>query len=305
MLRAQTTTEYLVITAVVIIIAVVVVGVLGGIPGIGGGTSANVNRAQLQTLPVGIIDYHVGQDDTVVILRNNQQQNIVVTQVVYGSQTCAVNRQITPGRQIRIDCDNINSSLPPSDVVIEYRVQEATYYVSTSGSASVPEVNLEWVSYDTGWFTFSNWQAIVAYTEWNNPGNAVVDDINFTTTVPLDGSLVVYLGTSNNSWSSLSDSKALTFGSSFGNETVGNLTDEWGEIWSIEQINDISVTLGVPTNSYYHQFYNATPALHIPSGVQINGIEVRVRGRTADAGFDQHTHDVQFIEARIHYSVLE
>ncbi|MFT4310947.1 MAG: hypothetical protein ACMXYC_04935, partial [Candidatus Woesearchaeota archaeon] len=101
-------------------------------------TSANVNRAQLQTLPVGIIEYHVGQDDSVVILRNNQQQNIVVTQIFYGSQTCAVNRQITPGRQIRVDCDNVNSSLPLSDVVVEYRVQEATYYVSTSGSTAAP-----------------------------------------------------------------------------------------------------------------------------------------------------------------------
>ncbi|MFT4310952.1 MAG: hypothetical protein ACMXYC_04960, partial [Candidatus Woesearchaeota archaeon] len=151
MTRAQTSTEYLIISAVVIIIAVVVVGVLGGIPGIGGGTSANVNRAQLQILPVGIIEYHVGQDDTVVILRNNQQQNVVVTQILYGSQTCAVNRQITPGREIRVDCDNINSSLPLSDILVEYRVQEAIYYVSTSGSASTPPLEFEPVEPFIGW----------------------------------------------------------------------------------------------------------------------------------------------------------
>ncbi|MFT4310553.1 MAG: hypothetical protein ACMXYC_02885 [Candidatus Woesearchaeota archaeon] len=307
--HAQTSTEYLVITAVVIIVAVIVVGVLGGIPGIGGGIDERVSSAQLQTMPLGIIQYDIGESESIFVLRNNQQQNIMVNEIVYGAQTCAVGRTVTPGHEIRVNCDNINSSLEQTAFFVEYQIQQAVYYVSSLGGTNAPEVVLEWVSYETDWFTFSSWQAVEDafesdYTEWQSPGNAVVDNTNIADTyTSWDGYDVnVYLGLEDNLETTFSEYKTIAFTLETAQVfTVGTNSDLWGNSWSGATINEFSVI--IEHSTMWQQYYNGN--FSIPSSVRIDGIEVRIRGRQINSEGPILMPGVEFIEAKIYYSLLE
>jgi len=78
----QTATEYLIILAVVIIIALIVVGVLGGIPGIGGSSRQAAADAYWQTSVIGIPSYAFaenGRDS--ITLKNNNPSSIVIRDV--------------------------------------------------------------------------------------------------------------------------------------------------------------------------------------------------------------------------------
>lgn len=56
--KAQGTTEYLIILAVIIVIALVVVGVMGWVPGLSGGITEQQSRAYWQsTSPFTIVEY--------------------------------------------------------------------------------------------------------------------------------------------------------------------------------------------------------------------------------------------------------
>jgi hypothetical protein len=83
MKKGQTATEYLIILAVVIVIALIVVGVLGGIPSIGGGAKDNSLSAYWATSKVGVNSISVANadGDVTVVLRNNLPNTIDVTSV--------------------------------------------------------------------------------------------------------------------------------------------------------------------------------------------------------------------------------
>ncbi|MFW5746186.1 MAG: hypothetical protein ACOCWQ_01395 [Nanoarchaeota archaeon] len=86
--KAQTATEYLIILAVVIIIALIVVGVMGGIPGIGGSSSGHAKSAYWSTAKVGIdtASLVAGSNDT-LILRNNMPNSIKIKGLLFGETT--------------------------------------------------------------------------------------------------------------------------------------------------------------------------------------------------------------------------
>lgn len=83
--KGQTATEYLIILAVVIVIALIVVGVLGGIPSIGGGAKSNSVNSYWKTAKIGIdsISVYDRADDAIVNItfRNNLPQSIKITSV--------------------------------------------------------------------------------------------------------------------------------------------------------------------------------------------------------------------------------
>lgn len=93
-MRSQTSTEYLIILAVVIIIALIVVSTLGGIPGMGGGASHSAQQAQLEYLPIGITDYAVGCRNTSLTLVNNQPSTIQVLDLTINGVTCQTDSAI-------------------------------------------------------------------------------------------------------------------------------------------------------------------------------------------------------------------
>lgn len=81
MTKAQTSTEYLIILAVVIIVALVVFGVFSGITNIGGITGSRLNSAYWETASISIPSMAPGSLSTVFIIENNQRSSIQITQI--------------------------------------------------------------------------------------------------------------------------------------------------------------------------------------------------------------------------------
>jgi uncharacterized protein (UPF0333 family) len=85
--RGQAATEYIIILAVVVIIALIVVGVLGGFPAIGRGSSARTSAAYWASAPIGIVSYDLS--DTVasnsIRVVNNLRSKITVTSIKFGA----------------------------------------------------------------------------------------------------------------------------------------------------------------------------------------------------------------------------
>ena len=81
--KAQTSTEYLIILAIVVVIALVVVGVMGGVPTLGGGSTSKISAGYWKTADIGIETAKMvaGGDDTVVV-KNNVDTTIEVTEIL-------------------------------------------------------------------------------------------------------------------------------------------------------------------------------------------------------------------------------
>jgi uncharacterized protein (UPF0333 family) len=92
MKKAQTATEYLIILAVVIIIALIVVGVMGGIPGMGGGSKQKASAAYWSTAKIAFTSYSVRPAGVTLKLRNNNLESVTLNSVSLNS----VNMGITP-----------------------------------------------------------------------------------------------------------------------------------------------------------------------------------------------------------------
>jgi hypothetical protein len=105
--RSQAATEYLIILAIVIVIALTVVGTLGGIPGIGGGAGSNVDRAQLASLTVGILNYKQDSHSTLLEFRNNNPSSIQINSMWINGKKCTLypsNSQLFAGQSKQITC---------------------------------------------------------------------------------------------------------------------------------------------------------------------------------------------------------
>lgn len=92
MKKAQASTEYLIILAVVLIIALAVVGVLGGFPTLTAGVSEKDSLAYWKSTDVGIdrIIANNGGNGLRAVLRNNKDFAVKVTSIVttsYGTRS--------------------------------------------------------------------------------------------------------------------------------------------------------------------------------------------------------------------------
>ena len=90
--KAQGATEYLIILAVVIIVALIVVGVMGGIPGIGGGARSRGTSSYWLTSDIAIpsIAVSAASDKINTTVRNNLRNSIsdLVVKVGAATLTC-------------------------------------------------------------------------------------------------------------------------------------------------------------------------------------------------------------------------
>lgn len=106
-MKAQTSTEYLIILAIVIVIALVVVGVMGGIPTLGGQSGARTAEAYWTQTDIALSNYKVtassGDDDQFVI-KNNKRFTIKVTdmQVNGVDITEASDYTLSPGETVTL-----------------------------------------------------------------------------------------------------------------------------------------------------------------------------------------------------------
>jgi hypothetical protein len=109
MSKAQTATEYLIILAVVIIIALIVVGVMGGIPELGGGASEAAAKAALASQKVGVTSYAISDYDTVLTIKNNNLNTIRIDAIAIGGQLCldVGTPKLTQGESKQITCKNV------------------------------------------------------------------------------------------------------------------------------------------------------------------------------------------------------
>lgn len=98
--KAQTATEYLIILAVVIIIALIVVGALGGIPGIGRGSSSRAGAAYWSTADVAITSFSINEGDAVILnVRNNMRNAITVNNITLATdKMTTINQVLAPGQ---------------------------------------------------------------------------------------------------------------------------------------------------------------------------------------------------------------
>ena len=80
--KAQGTTEYLIILAVIIVVALVVAGIMGFFPGLGTGISESQSRAYWQsTTPLAITQYDIDGTNADFVLRNQTVDKVEVTEI--------------------------------------------------------------------------------------------------------------------------------------------------------------------------------------------------------------------------------
>jgi hypothetical protein len=108
MKKSQTATEYLIILAVIIVIALIVVGLLGGIPGIGGGSNKRTNDARIGNLDIGVSAYTVTSSNAILALRNNYPEIMDVTNITINGTSCeatpAFPIPISTGETVQVIC---------------------------------------------------------------------------------------------------------------------------------------------------------------------------------------------------------
>lgn len=111
-MKAQTATEYLIILAVVIVISLITIGVLGGIPSIGGNTEKKTRLSYLKSLPIGITEYKVGCSGTSIYLRNNLQETIQITSISIDDTVCDPfdSFVLKTGQRQVVECLNVYDS---------------------------------------------------------------------------------------------------------------------------------------------------------------------------------------------------
>mgnify|MGYP006280134605 CR=1 FL=1 len=137
MKKTQTATEYLIILAVVIVIGLIVVGVLGGIPSIGGGTGRNADAAELRTNKIGVMGHTLNSTAMKLLLRNNMPETISLDALTIENTVCSATNLpviLSSGRQATVICTNVQSSDPTGtqyeyDLDINYTdvTSKATY----------------------------------------------------------------------------------------------------------------------------------------------------------------------------------
>ena len=126
--KGQSSTEYLIILAVVIIIALIVVGVLGGIPGVGKSAGSRSSAAYWSSTDVAITDYaaDAGGDSNTLKIRNNLRNEITVTNVAFGSTNIVTTDQTVVSGETKnmtvdshIDCGDAGDGFS-YDVTLTY-----------------------------------------------------------------------------------------------------------------------------------------------------------------------------------------
>ena len=110
MRRCQTATEYLIIVAVTIIVALIVIGVMGGIPGIGGGGGENVNQAVTASQSIGIVKAMVSPEGSKFQIQNNNPYTVTINNLTVGDAVCTFDAvTISMGQKAWVACDELTN----------------------------------------------------------------------------------------------------------------------------------------------------------------------------------------------------
>ena len=138
MKKAQAATEYIIILAVVVIISLIVVGILGGFPAIGRGSSARTSAAYWASAPIGIVSYDIATtaDPSSIVVMNNMASTITI-------QNIRMDESTTPPTTSIFSTD---TTLNPG----EEASLDITAVCATQGSTYSFYVEIEYDNEDTG-----------------------------------------------------------------------------------------------------------------------------------------------------------
>jgi len=96
--KAQGTTEYLIILAVVIVIALVVVGIMGWVPGLGGGISEQQSKTYWAgTAPWSITDWKIGSTVQSIVMQNMTSGRMELKEISLGGTALSLTDQNVAG----------------------------------------------------------------------------------------------------------------------------------------------------------------------------------------------------------------
>jgi hypothetical protein len=104
--KAQASTEYLVILAVVIVVAVVVASLMGDFLNLSGETSEKSSKIYWERADIGLMDWLMsanGQD--VIVVRNNLEYDLEIINITINDVEQSINLTLMPGDEKTIRDD--------------------------------------------------------------------------------------------------------------------------------------------------------------------------------------------------------
>ncbi len=141
--KAQGTTEYLIILAVIIVVALVVAGIMGFFPGLGTGISESQSRAYWQsTSPLAITQYNIDTTNSDLVLRNQTTDKVEVTNITLdGVSVNITDGNIVAGGQATfsgtgVNCDNSGDAYQ-YNVIITYNVDGGLQGAALTGTKAL------------------------------------------------------------------------------------------------------------------------------------------------------------------------
>lgn len=112
-IRGQGTTEYLIILAVIIVIALVVVGIMGWVPGLGGGISEQQSKAYWAgATPWSIVDYKFTGTTGTIVVQNMTTDKLDFTAISFDGSAATMGANdynVAGGSTQAIDLTNLSS----------------------------------------------------------------------------------------------------------------------------------------------------------------------------------------------------
>jgi hypothetical protein len=138
----------MIILAVVLVIALIAVGVMGGIPGIGGGAKARSGTAFWTTADIAITSHAItAADDVILNIRNNLQDTVTITSVSLGGTVVNSSSIPLPAGQTEIVRGSLAADDPCLSAGSKYSLAVSITYTDsvtgTSRTLTSPGNNLE------------------------------------------------------------------------------------------------------------------------------------------------------------------
>jgi hypothetical protein len=108
-MRGQTTTEYIIMSAVVIVIASIVLTTMSGILSSSKNAETSTSNAALRSGTIGVLDVAATNQSTTMGIINNNLETIVITAILIGNTSCTLASPLvlSVGGKTRVTCPTL------------------------------------------------------------------------------------------------------------------------------------------------------------------------------------------------------
>ena len=138
--KAQVSTEYLIITGVVLLIAAIAVAVYGGIALLGGGTSEHAARTELISQEVAVQDYYIDENGVHLTLVNKYRDPVRITEIKVNNTVLAFAGGyfvLQPNKQKEVLSSTIRSMVPSQRYDYSFNLKHKI--IKTGAKKSTPD----------------------------------------------------------------------------------------------------------------------------------------------------------------------